>query len=237
MRHENELKFETTSMPSVGLSTLGEEATNDNPITTDVTPFKRILDVVIAVVALVFLAPLILVFAILIKRNDGCSAIFTQSRVGRDGELFNCYKLRSMVPNAEDVIRDLFAKDPAARFEWQNTQKLKNDPRITPIGQFIRKTSIDELPQLINVIKGEMSIVGPRPIVQAEAEKYGSSFGAYCAVRPGLTGLWQVSGRSETTYAERVELDEQYAKNRSFWGDVKIILMTIPAVLLSRGAV
>jgi len=142
-----------------------------------------------------------------------------------------------MVPDAAERLTELLATDMEARHEWNMTQKLNNDPRITPVGKFIRKTSIDELPQLFNILKGDMSVVGPRPIVEKEVARYGTSIASYDAVRPGLTGLWQVSGRSDVDYAERVELDETYANTRSFWGDVKIVFMTVPAVLFSRGAV
>ena len=127
-------------------------------------------------------------------------------------------------------------RSPDARIEWDQTQKLTHDPRITPLGRFIRKTSIDELPQLFNILKGEMSIVGPRPIVENEITKYGEFYRDYCSVRPGLTGLWQVEGRSDTTYEQRVQLDVKYATTRNFTGDIMIMLRTVPAVLLSRGA-
>ena len=141
-----------------------------------------------------------------------------------------------MVPDAREQLEFLLATDPSARAEWDETQKLTNDPRITALGNFIRKTSIDELPQLYNVLRGDMSLVGPRPIVESEIVRYGDSFRHYCSVRPGITGLWQVSGRSDTTYPERVATDVEYVRSRSFWGDIKIMFMTIPAVLISKGA-
>lgn len=133
-------------------------------------------------------------------------------------------------------LQELLAANPEARREWAASQKLTNDPRITPLGQFIRKSSIDELPQLINVIRGDMSLVGPRPIVEGEISKYGEHFKDYCAVRPGLTGLWQVRGRSDTTYDSRVKLDVEYVREHSFLSDIKILLLTVPAVFNSRGA-
>jgi exopolysaccharide production protein ExoY len=200
------------------------------------TSAKRITDIVIASVALVFVFPLLLVVATLIRLQDGGKAVYAQKRYGRNGRTFSCYKLRSMVANADERLQEILATDPEARAEWEETQKLVNDPRITPLGHFIRKTSIDELPQLINIIRGEMSLVGPRPIVESEIAKYGEYYRDYCAVRPGLTGLWQVEGRSDTTYEERVQLDVKYASSRTFTGDIMIMLRTVPAVLLSKGA-
>nr|WP_321440770.1 sugar transferase [uncultured Hyphomonas sp.] len=200
------------------------------------TSAKRITDIVIASVALVFVFPLLLVVGTLIRLQDGDKAVYAQKRYGRNGRTFSCYKLRSMVANADERLQEILATDPEARAEWEETQKLVNDPRITPLGHFIRKTSIDELPQLINIIRGEMSLVGPRPIVENEIAKYGEYYRDYCAVRPGLTGLWQVEGRSDTTYEERVQLDVKYASSRTFTGDIMIMLRTVPAVLLSKGA-
>lgn len=200
------------------------------------THAKRIFDILAAGSALVALAPLIGAFALAVKLQDGGPAFFAQKRYGRDGRIFKCYKLRSMVVDADVRLKKLLETDPAARAEWEATQKLTNDPRITALGRFVRKTSIDELPQLFNVLRGDMSLVGPRPIVENEIAKYGENYRDYCAVRPGITGAWQVSGRSDTTYSERVQMDVEYAKTRSFWGDMRIVLETIPAVLLSRGA-
>ncbi len=200
------------------------------------TSAKRILDVVVASIALIFVLPLLIVVGVLIRLQDGGQAVYSQKRYGRNGRTFKCYKLRSMVANADQRLIEILAQDPEARIEWEQTQKLTHDPRITPLGRFIRKTSIDELPQLFNILKGEMSIVGPRPIVENEITKYGEFYRDYCSVRPGLTGLWQVEGRSDTTYEQRVQLDVKYATTRNFTGDIMIMLRTVPAVLLSRGA-
>lgn len=197
---------------------------------------KRVTDFVLAAAALVFLLPVMVPLAIAIRLSDGGPALYKQRRIGRDGKEFKCFKFRSMVVDSDVRLQRLLETDPKARREWQATQKLENDPRITPFGQFLRKSSLDELPQLINILKGEMSIVGPRPIVQNEVEKYGDYFAHYCQVRPGLTGLWQVSGRSDTSYGERVLLDVQYVSDWSYMGDIKIIAMTVPAVLMSDGA-
>jgi lipopolysaccharide/colanic/teichoic acid biosynthesis glycosyltransferase len=200
------------------------------------TSAKRILDVVVASIALIFVLPLLVVVGILIRLQDGGQAVYSQRRYGKNGRTFKCYKLRSMVANADQRLIEILAENPEARAEWEETQKLTHDPRITPLGRFIRKTSIDELPQLFNILKGEMSIVGPRPIVENEITKYGEYYRDYCSVRPGLTGLWQVEGRSDTTYEQRVQLDVKYASTRNFKGDIMIMLRTVPAVLLSRGA-
>ncbi|KCZ86278.1 MULTISPECIES: sugar transferase [Hyphomonas] len=194
------------------------------------------MDIVIASIALVFVFPLLLVVGILIRLQDGGRAVYAQKRYGQNGRTFKCYKLRSMVANADERLQEILATNPAARAEWEETQKFVNDPRITPLGHFIRKTSIDELPQLWNILRGDMSLVGPRPIVENEIAKYGEFYRDYCAVRPGLTGLWQVEGRSNTTYEERVQLDVKYTRTRTFTGDFMIMLRTVPAVLLSRGA-
>jgi len=184
----------------------------------------------------VFVLPLLLTVGLLIRLQDGGRAVYSQKRYGRDGRTFHCFKLRSMVLDADARLKEILETDPEARAEWETLQKLSHDPRITPLGHFIRKTSIDELPQLINILKGEMSIVGPRPIVENEISKYGEYYRDYCSVRPGLTGLWQVEGRSDTTYEERVQLDARYANERTFTGDIMIMLRTVPAVLFSRGA-
>jgi lipopolysaccharide/colanic/teichoic acid biosynthesis glycosyltransferase len=197
---------------------------------------RRAMDVMIAGCGLVFLMPLLLVVAILIKLQDGGPIFFAQPRLGRAGRMFNCWKLRTMVVDAQARLDDLLSRDPAARREWERDHKLKSDPRITALGSFLRKSSIDELPQLINVLLGEMSIVGPRPIVRAEIPRYARRFEHYCSVKPGLTGLWQVSGRNNTTYRRRVAMDSLYARRRTLMMDVAIILATVPAVLQSRGS-
>ncbi len=198
--------------------------------------FKRSLDLCIAISALLFLMPFMAFAAIMVRLADGGPALFSQERIGHDGKTFRCYKFRSMIINSQEVLDQLLATDPVAAAEWAADQKLRNDPRITKIGAFLRKTSLDELPQLINVIRGEMSIVGPRPIIQAEIPRYGRAFKDYTSVRPGLTGLWQVSGRNDTTYPQRVAMDRHYARTNTVSGDIGIILRTIPAMLFSRGA-
>lgn len=200
------------------------------------SPWKRALDLVIAVPTLIFVAPLLIALAVMIRMHDAGPALFRQSRIGFDGRTFVCFKFRTMVMDAEGALRRHLEKDPRAAAEWAATQKLRRDPRITPVGRFLRRTSLDELPQLFNILRGEMSVVGPRPIVENEVPKYGDLFDYYIGVRPGVTGLWQVSGRNDVPYPERVRMDADYVKDWSIWLDLRILLLTIPAVLFSRGA-
>ncbi len=194
---------------------------------------KRIVDIVGSSVGLFVLMPLFAAVALIIRR-DGGPAFFTQPRVGQEGRIFQCYKFRSMRIDAEDALTRTLAEDPAAAEEWNKFQKLKNDVRITKFGEFMRKTSIDELPQLINVLKGDMSLVGPRPCMEGQEDFYAEDFSSYEAVRPGITGPWQVSGRNQLTFKERVSLEAWYARNWSLWLDIVIILKTFPT-LLKRG--
>jgi len=196
---------------------------------------KRVFDLFAASVLLLILSPVFAVFTWRISR-DGGNVFFRHARVGRHGEPFACYKFRTMIPNAQEVLEETLASDEEARKEWDRDFKLKNDLRITPVGKFLRKTSLDELPQLWNVAKGEMSLVGPRPIVQEELERYGDQVNFYLEARPGMTGLWQISGRNNTDYERRVSLDAWYARNWSLWYDVVILLKTVPVVLNRKGA-
>ncbi|CAN7193843.1 sugar transferase [Rhizobacter sp. LjRoot28] len=189
-----------------------------------------------AALLLLLLGPLMLVIAAMIARKDGAPVLFGHYRVGHQGRLFRCLKFRSMYRNSEQMLAEILATDAEARAEWERDQKLTNDPRVTPIGDFLRRTSLDELPQLINVLKGEMSLVGPRPITVGELTRYGRVRWHYLSVRPGMTGLWQVSGRNNTSYAERVALDESYIDNRSMLGDLTILLKTVKVVLVRDGA-
>lgn len=191
---------------------------------------KRAMDLMIAIIALVAAAPIMLIVAVILWLSAG-PATFSHRRVGFGGKPFNCYKFRSMVANAEDVLKAHLEANPEAAVEWEQTHKLRNDPRVTFFGHMLRKSSIDELPQLFNVIRGEMSCVGPRPIVSEELRHYGDHAGEYLTVRPGLTGLWQVSGRSNIDYDNRVALDSYYVQNWSPTLDVVILLRTIVAVM------
>jgi len=196
---------------------------------------KGTMDRVAALCGLIILSPLF-VFIILKIRKDGGSAFYGHTRIGKGEKPFKCWKFRSMVSNSAEVLEDLLKNDSEARAEWEKDFKLKNDPRITKIGAFIRKTSLDELPQLWNVLKGEMSLVGPRPVVEEERKYYGDQWQYYLSVKPGMTGLWQVSGRNDTSYEERVELDTKYVQNWSLWTDIVTIYKTVFVVFNHRGA-
>lgn len=197
--------------------------------------FKRSADVMIAAGLLVALSPFMLAVAGVI-RAGGSQPLFSHSRIGKHGRTFQCYKFRTMVMNADQVLSAHLANNLEAREEWSRDQKLRNDPRVTAIGGFLRRTSLDELPQLINVLKGDMALVGPRPVVHEELERYGEALRDYLSVRPGVTGLWQVSGRNDTGYAQRVMLDAWYVRNRSVWVDLKILLRTLAVPFGGRGA-
>ncbi|WDF72972.1 sugar transferase [Novosphingobium sp. KACC 22771] len=196
----------------------------------------RVLDIVLSLAALIVFAPLLLVVGLAVKLTSEGPAIFRHRRIGRDGREFYCCKFRTMVCDADKRLAALLRDNPAARAEWERDHKLRNDPRITPIGAFLRKTSLDELPQIFNVLMGTMSWVGPRPIVAGEVVRYGRRFNAYCKVRPGITGLWQVSGRNDTSYRRRVAMDVLYVRTRSPLLYSAIIVRTIPAVLRQHGS-
>ncbi|RXT51172.1 hypothetical protein B6S44_21420 [Bosea sp. Tri-44] len=197
---------------------------------------KRAFDFTAGVALLFLLAPLMLLVAGLIRAGDGGPAFFRQARIGRSGKSFRCWKFRTMASNADEALQRLLASDPAAAQEWAESQKLTRDPRITPIGAFLRRSSLDELPQLFNIVAGDMSFVGPRPIVAAERERYGEAFTHCFSVPPGLTGLWQISGRSDCSYATRISLDSQYASEWHLLLDAKILAKTVPAVLMQKGS-
>lgn len=197
---------------------------------------KRLFDIVVASAALVLLAPLLLAIAGAIKLLTGGDAIYRHRRVGYSGKYFSCLKFRTMVPNGDEVLRLHLENNPSAADEWRRTRKLARDPRITTLGYFLRKTSLDELPQLINILRGEMSCVGPRPIVAEELHFYGDCAVEYFSARPGVTGLWQVSGRSLATYEERVNYDLQYVRDWSLSADLAILVRTIPTVLNTEQA-
>lgn len=217
--------------------------TVDRRISTDLSPLSaasegpiRALDVIVSALALIFFAPIMLLTAAAISIQDGAPVIFAQERIGRGGRKFKCYKFRSMVLDSQSRLAELLARDPEVREEWERDRKLRNDPRITWLGHILRKTSLDELPQLFNILRGEMSLVGPRPIVSDEVAKYGRAFRHYISITPGLTGLWQVSGRNDVEYARRVALDILYVRRRSLAFNLYIIAKTLPAVLLREGS-
>lgn len=195
---------------------------------------KRVLDLVLAVLLLPTLIPVIAVLYVLV-RLDGGPGFFGHKRVGRNNQEFRCWKVRTMVVDAQERLDALLASSPEARAEWERDQKLRNDPRVTRLGNFLRKTSLDELPQIWNVIKGEMSLVGPRPVTRSEMSRYGGYAWAYQALRPGITGLWQVSGRNDVSYDERVELDVRYLNEMSLASDISILMRTGKVILDKTG--
>lgn len=196
---------------------------------------KYITDKVGAFIAIILLAPVFLALALRV-RKDGGPAFYSQVRVGKNGVPFKCWKFRSMIINSDEALKTYLAENPQAAAEYERDFKLKDDPRITPIGHFLRKTSLDEIPQFYNVLKGEMSLVGPRPIVEKETHYYEDKLSYYLAVKPGVTGLWQVSGRNDISYQQRVSLDVWYVENWSLWNDIVIFLETIYVVLARKGA-
>jgi Undecaprenyl-phosphate galactose phosphotransferase WbaP len=197
---------------------------------------KRCIDVAICLLGLPALLPLGLVLACAIRLDSPGPALYRHKRIGRDGREIGIYKFRTMVINADAILKACLEKDDALRKEWESFHKIKNDPRVTRVGAFLRKTSLDELPQLINVLAGSMSLVGPRPIVAAEIKKYGPVYEEYCRVRPGITGLWQISGRNDTSYGDRVAYDRYYICNWSVWMDLWILAKTVPVALSGYGA-
>lgn len=197
---------------------------------------KRGFDVLAASTMLLFALPAMFFIAVIMFSTDRGPILFSHERIGLNGKRFRCLKFRSMVVNSQEALRRHLELFPQARAEWEATQKLRNDPRITAIGRFLRVTSLDELPQLINVIRGDMSLVGPRPIVQDEVIRYAEEIELYAATRPGITGLWQVSGRSDVDYDQRVQLDSRYVREWTFSGDMVILFKTVKVVVLRTGS-
>src|SRR5947209_8792839 len=197
---------------------------------------KRVFDFVGAFIVLLLLLPLFIIVVATLKLTQPGAIFYKQPRVGYRGRYFKCLKFRTMVVDSEQVLKELLEHDPAARAEWQRNQKLIDDPRVTRVGRWLRQSSIDELPQLINVLRGEMSLVGPRPIVASELRKYGAWERRLLCVRPGLTGMWQVLRHHQPDYAQRVSLDMYYIDHWSVGLDLKILLRTLPSVIAGRGA-
>ncbi len=196
----------------------------------------RGLDLSLALIGVLFFAPLMLVVALAVAAERCGPVLFKHERIGLNGQRFHVLKFRSMSVNGDTILAAHLAANPAAAEEWARDHKLRNDPRVSRLGRFLRKSSLDELPQLFNVMVGDMSIVGPRPIVAAEVVRYGSFFKAYCSVRPGITGIWQVSGRNDVSYHRRVLMDALYARRKCVALDLKLIAATIPAVLARKGS-
>lgn len=197
---------------------------------------KRTMDIVLAFTGGLLILPFCLLIALAIRLESHGSVFFRHERIGRNGQIIKILKFRTMVSNAKEVLDKYLKDNPCLRQEWETDQKLRHDPRITRIGAFLRKTSLDELPQLWNVLYGEMSLVGPRPIVEAEIPRYGPAFSTYIRVRPGITGLWQVSGRNDVSYSTRVRIDKFYINNWSIWLDLLILAKTLPVVIKGKGA-
>jgi exopolysaccharide production protein ExoY len=198
--------------------------------------FKRGFDIVGALAGIALLSPLLTLLALLVRFSDGGSVVYGHLRIGRNGKVFRCLKFRTMVENGDEVLAAHFARNPQDRKEWEATRKLQNDPRVTRVGTVLRKLSLDELPQILNILRGEMSFVGPRPVVRDELKLYGNAADCYLRSRPGLTGLWQVSGRNDVSYGSRVAFDRHYVENWSFAFDLKILAKTVPVVLSARGS-
>jgi lipopolysaccharide/colanic/teichoic acid biosynthesis glycosyltransferase len=197
---------------------------------------KRSVDIVAALMFFALFGPLYLLVALGVCISMGRPVHFWQIRIGEGGQRFRFYKFRSMVRDSENILDDYLSKNDVARTQWDTFQKLEKDPRITPLGKIIRKISLDELPQFWNVLKGDMSLIGPRPCMERQRSLYGRHWEHYCAVRPGITGLWQVSGRNRLSYAQRVELDAYYVNNWSLWLDIKILAKTATAVISGEGS-
>jgi exopolysaccharide production protein ExoY len=222
-------------MDSAAAAALAGEVCRPTPVRPLREAVKRVLDLIGAIVLGVVFMPLMLTIAVLL-RSEGGPIIFRHRRVGRDGAVFECLKFRSMVPDADRVLRDVLERQPELKAEWIQDHKLRNDPRVTAVGRFLRRTSLDELPQLWNVLRGDMSLVGPRPVVREELMRYGRCASVYLSTRPGVTGLWQVTGRNDTNYRRRVALDVYYVRRQSLLLDLYILLKTTHVVLGGNGA-
>ena len=196
---------------------------------------KRFLDIVFSFLLIIFLIPLFLIIGVIIKINSKGPVLYTQKRIGKNNITFSCYKFRTMHPEANYLLKEILIKNPNFKNEFKETRKIINDPRITKIGKFLRFSSLDELPQIVNVLRGDMSFIGPRPIVKSEIKKYGNDFKKVFSIKPGISGLWQVSGRNKLSYNKRVELDIFYSENISFRLDIKIFIKTILVILFPYG--
>jgi len=200
-------------------------------------PLKRIFDIAFSVLALFFLFPLFILIFLSIRLSSSGKAIYLHKRIGRGGRAFWCCKFRTMYCDADKRLEQLLNSNPNMKAEWEQTYKLKSDPRVTPIGHFLRRTSLDEIPQFWNVLKGNLSVVGPRPVVQEEINRfYGEKAYKILSIRPGITGLWQVSGRSDTSYRKRVQMDENYVDTLSLFLDLKVVLQTVRSMVTTKGA-
>lgn len=230
-----DVRFDPAPMVGCAAGRSGRRADDSSQQDVDVV-LTRLVDIVGATLLLVAVFPFLVLLAIALQIDSPGRLFFVQKRVGYGGKPFPCMKFRTMRADAETALVAYLRDNADARDEWARTFKLQNDPRVTRLGRIVRKLSLDEFPQLINILRGDMSLVGPRPIVAAEIELYGRYFADYCAVKPGLTGLWQVSGRNDVSYDQRVKLDRIYVRQKSFAFDMSILARTIPAVVFSRGS-
>lgn len=228
--------LETDSTSSMNAPLKGQKAANCAPQSALGGWSKRFVDSVLAGLGLAAFLPLFALLCLAVKLSSPGPVLFGHERIGLRGKKFCCWKLRTMVCDGDAVLQAYLEANPEAKREWIETRKLTNDPRVTPLGHILRKYSVDELPQLVNVLCGEMSFVGPRPVVDDELERYGSYAQAYLSARPGITGLWQTSGRSDTSYEYRVALDDRYVRDWSFAEDIRILFRTIPVVFGARGS-
>jgi Undecaprenyl-phosphate galactose phosphotransferase WbaP len=217
------------------MGTLGLQVRN-NLLRPSARVAKRIIDLTLCVLLSPFVLPLIGILYLLVACESGLPVFYSQERLGHLAGCFKIWKFRTMVPNASELLEQTLARNEQLRSEWAHNQKLRSDPRITAIGKLLRKTSLDELPQFWNVVRGEMSLVGPRPIVESEIDKYKDAYGIYTKTTPGVTGLWQVSGRNHTTYAERVAYDTFYVRNWSVWMDLYLLARTAKVIVTGAGA-
>jgi exopolysaccharide production protein ExoY len=236
--HPSEISSRATSS-AIPLS----PRSDDSPVQPTIAPTVdtiaspdngRAFDIAVALLLLFFLLPLMCVCALAVVGTSRGPLLYRQPRIGRKGQSFECLKFRTMVQDADSAIERMLDDSPEAKAEWLAVQKIKCDPRVTPVGAFMRRYCLDELPQLFNVLRGEMSIVGPRPIVADEIDRFGSNFADYCLVKPGITGVWQVSGRHLLSYEQRVALDAEYARSKCISLDIKILWRTVPIVLLGE---
>lgn len=222
-------------IPRFGASSTVRSLPQERPKSGAYAKFgKRAFDIAVTLACLPFILPVLAILWVIVRR-DGGPFFFAHPRVGQGGEMFPCLKIRTMVMDADQVLADILENDPVRAKEWRTHFKLRDDPRVTKVGRILRATSLDELPQIVNVLKGEMSVVGPRPITSEELELYGDLADTYRAVRPGLTGPWQITGRRDNEFASRSRLDAEYVATMSFWKDLSILLRTVPEVLLAKG--
>jgi exopolysaccharide production protein ExoY len=230
--------FDTDENSMTGVNNVTSEASEQPYISNYAVggKIKRLFDIVFASIILFSILPLFIIVAVVLKVAEPGPVIYRHVRIGLWGRRFACFKFRTMVVDAENVLKALLDDDPSARVEWERNLKLVKDPRVTRVGRFLRESSLDELPQLINVLRGEMSLVGPRPIVPLEISHYGDGLTSYVSARPGLTGVWQISGRSDCGYDKRVELDANYVSDWRFSTDLAILVRTVTAVIERKGS-